>query len=768
MVYVRFVLLFMFVFNLNLSAVTKTISNPQSIMTGARGLSLGGSPVLEGDLSNVIVNPSSISDINQLPFSITSQKLLGEFSYLLFSVGMPKTVVYKKDDEIKRIKFGFGLSYANLNLKDIPKTEIYNDLPYQTGSFNSGFNVLHLSAGTKFYEIYSLNKISVGTALKFVNQYVSSESASTFGIDFGVMATKYIEYLQLDSVEFGGAIQNLMSPAMKFDKTGNEASLPMSLYLGGKLNLFNDRLSLLSSLNDQGLSFGIEYELEEGMQVRSSSNFDYYSLGAGLILDNIPTGIANYGLKGRVDFNFTHPKFPMNGDPTYILAVGSLGRSLPKQPQILRPAKDINLISREFVTLSGVGPKNTTVRLYINDRFYQTTLSNKFGRWKIDDVKLLEGVNTIYIKSYDIAKDFSIQSNEVIVISDTQGPELDVRIFPDSSTLEVYVDSDESLSNLSVMLNDDQMRMKKDSKSREKIDPSDKVKALYKYGVTYIGRTDLPENLINNSAPPNELNYLEVFATDESGNSLELDKIPFFGSITSPLDKTVHYNDTMLFIGQSSKLLNNVYINKTAVYVDPDKNFSFPIDLEPGKNLIETTFETVNSKVLNFYTRVLRLVSYPDMNPKVKGRREIEFLSTLGILHGDDDGYFYPTRVVSRQYITKLMVLAMEEPFEEDVAIDLFSDVPKDHPFAKYIQAGVNSGLVFAFPDGRFRPDQELTLSEAIYLLSNSGVIDYEEVEDADRLVTRAQLAEFLAYTPRFERKIEKLIDWEKGYSKPK
>ena len=40
----------------------------------------------------------------------------------------------------------------------------------------------------------------------------------------------------------------------------------------------------------------------------------------------------------------------------------------------------------------------------------------------------------------------------------------------------------------------------------------------------------------------------------------------------------------------------------------------------------------------------------------------------------------------------------------------------------------------------------------------------YEEVEDAERLVTRAELAEFLAYTPRFERKIARLIDWEKGY----
>jgi hypothetical protein len=767
MKYIQLFFIFLFVLNSGLYSVSKTISNPQSIMTGARGISLGGSPILEGDISNVIVNPSSISDIDQLPFSITSQKLLGEFSYLLFSIGMPKTVVYKKDDEIKRIKFGFGLSYANINLKDIPETEIYNDLPYQTGSFNAGFNVIHLSAGTTFYEMYSLNKISAGTALKFVNQYISSESASTFGIDFGVIATKYIDYLQLDSVEFGGAIQNLMSPAIKFGSTGNEASLPLSLYLGSKLNLFNERLALLTSLNDLGLSFGIEYELEEGMHVRSSSNFDYYSLGAGLVLDNISTGIANYGLKGRVDFNFTHPKYPMNEDPTYILSIASLGRSLPKQPQILRPARDVNLISKDFVSLSGVGPKNTTVRLYINDRFYQTTLSNKFGRWKIDKVVLLEGINTMYIKSYDISKDFSVQSNEVVVISDTEGPQLDVRIIPDKSTLEIYVDSDESLSNLSVMLNEEQMRMKKDSKSQAKVDPSDKIKTLYKYAVTYIGRSDLPENLKNNSAPPNELNYLEVFATDESGNSLELDKIPFFGSITSPLDKTVHYNDTMLIIGQSSSLLNNVYINKTAAYIDPDKNFSFPIDLEPGKNLIETTFETVNSKVLNFYTRVLRLVSYPDMNPKVKGRREIEFLSTLGILHGDDDGYFYPTRVVSRQYITKLMVLAMEEPVEEEVAIDLFSDVPKDHPFAKYIQAGVNSGLVFAFPDGKFRPDQELTLSEAIYLLSNAGVIDYEEVEDADRLVSRAQLAEFLAYTPRFERKIEKLIDWEKGYSKP-
>ena len=46
----------------------------------------------------------------------------------------------------------------------------------------------------------------------------------------------------------------------------------------------------------------------------------------------------------------------------------------------------------------------------------------------------------------------------------------------------------------------------------------------------------------------------------------------------------------------------------------------------------------------------------PDINPRVKGRREIEFLSTIGILHGNDDGNFYPERAVTRQYLTKIML----------------------------------------------------------------------------------------------------------------
>ena len=134
---------------------------------------------------------------------------------------------------------------------------------------------------------------------------------------------------------------------------------------------------------------------------------------------------------------------------------------------------------------------------------------------------------------------------------------------------------------------------------------------------------------------------------------------------------------------------------------------------------------------------------------------------------GDDDGNFYPKRNVTRQYIAKLMVLALEEPIVE-VTYDLFDDVSQDHPFASYIQTGLNTGFIFAFPDGTFKPEQEMTLTEVVDLLSSAGIIDYIEVEEADQLVTRAQLAEFLAYTPKLEKKIEKLINWDIGYDVPK
>ena len=92
--------------------------------------------------------------------------------------------------------------------------------------------------------------------------------------------------------------------------------------------------------------------------------------------------------------------------------------------------------------------------------------------------------------------------------------------------------------------------------------------------------------------------------------------------------------------------------------------------------------------------------------------------------------------------------------------------MPKTDPDAPYIQAAVENGLAFAYPDGTFKADQPLTLSEALFLLSNARIVDAQPELDEDQYIKRRELAQYLSYSPRYELQIERLIDWERGYNK--
>ena len=136
-----------------LNAVSKTIYNPQTSMVGANSIALGHSPVLENDLTNVIFNPASISQLNAYPFSTTMYRLYGEFEYFVMSLGGPRTFVLKTENNKQKKRFGFSASYAQVKLDDIPNTVSYNDLPYEVGSYAAGFRVGHFAAATQFYDL---------------------------------------------------------------------------------------------------------------------------------------------------------------------------------------------------------------------------------------------------------------------------------------------------------------------------------------------------------------------------------------------------------------------------------------------------------------------------------------------------------------------------------------------------------------------------------------------------------------------------------------
>jgi hypothetical protein len=86
---------------------------------------------------------------------------------------------------------------------------------------------------------------------------------------------------------------------------------------------------------------------------------------------------------------------------------------------------------------------------------------------------------------------------------------------------------------------------------------------------------------------------------------------------------------------------------------------------------------------------------------------EIECLVDLGITTGFDDGTFRPSALITRQAVVAWLWRLAGEP--DPGALPQFSDVPEGHPFEDAIAWASIAGIANGFPDGTFRPGDEVT-----------------------------------------------------------
>jgi hypothetical protein len=773
MTHIKQVIILFFLFTLSVIGITRTISNPQINMVGASTSSLGTTnPVLNGDIGAVFINPASLAEIEAMPLSITQKNIMGEFDYNIINFGIPIKMKLPVNRPTPPHRISLGLSYGSLILENIPNTIEDNGQIWKVGSFSSGVEIIQLTGATSFYDLFGFNILSTGVNLKHISQLVNGEESSTIGIDIGGIVSKHLEMPYVDKVSFGASIQNIIAPAITWEETGNETLLPFTFILGAGADLLDEKLHLYINNGIENVTVAGEFDLANGLFLRAAFESQRLSMGTGIIFDRVATGFAKRDYSLRLDYTYTeYSDTILENDPNHVFSISFLGASQPREPQILYPNQEIIITKSQHYPLSGLGQKNTTVRLYNHDALVQTTVSNKHGKWEAGRFPLKEGKNVVYVKSIDIKTDSSLESNRVTIFSDTIPPSLDIKINPiDNYNLEVMVVSNEQLTSIEGLIGDIELEfksLKKEVIPEKSILKSQAIRVtLPNTASKWSATLPMPEGLVNGSYLKQEgMSYLEINAIDTAGNFSPITSIPFFFSMKFPNDKHVHYKDSLRFIGNTSETIKSLLINDNAVYLDSYNQFAIPIALEPGKNKISFKIKTLNEKDLEYFMRILRLVTYPDLNEKVKGRREIEFLSTIGVLEGSEDGNFYPDESVTREYIAKLMVLSNQDYITiSEPEYDLFPDVRQNHPFAKYIQAGIENGLIFAFPDGTFKPSQTLTLAETVFLLSSAGIIEYQDVDSGDSYLTRAQLAEFLAYTPEYEELIERLIDWERGY----
>ncbi|MFA5840089.1 MAG: S-layer homology domain-containing protein [Candidatus Margulisiibacteriota bacterium] len=198
-------------------------------------------------------------------------------------------------------------------------------------------------------------------------------------------------------------------------------------------------------------------------------------------------------------------------------------------------------------------------------------------------------------------------------------------------------------------------------------------------------------------------------------------------TLTSPTDKMVVYQDFVTVAGRvdatggegdNSPII--VKINEINIPVNKDMTFSADIPVEKfGKNLVAVKAESGATQVAQ-EVRLVRLVSFADVPDGFWAKQPIENTSTVGLINGYPDGSFKPSNELTRAELATLMIRAMGIETKGQ-AQSSFKDVSKNHWAARYLEEAKRLGLIEGYktPKGYvFRPNNKVKMSEAVAILA--------------------------------------------------
>ena len=190
-------------------------------------------------------------------------------------------------------------------------------------------------------------------------------------------------------------------------------------------------------------------------------------------------------------------------------------------------------------------------------------------------------------------------------------------------------------------------------------------------------------------------------------------------------------------------------------------------------------------------TQTVKIKQFTDVHDSYWASESIKYLATAGVMGGYPDGSFKPERIVSRAELASILVKAKGLPIPK-VYMTSYTDLPRDNWASAYVKAAVDSGYMTGRQGGKFEPakgatraetvaavvkfdDKELPMelragpfpdmtarewsSRYVEAAKQSGMLDYLKGQDfeANKSITRAELAELLAKTTYGQAKIDQI-----------
>ena len=223
--------------------------------------------------------------------------------------------------------------------------------------------------------------------------------------------------------------------------------------------------------------------------------------------------------------------------------------------------------------------------------------------------------------------------------------------------------------------------------------------------------------------------YFYIAINDRTmDGALEVDGVRTEGNISVNYDENLYvYTVNAVFTntGQDKPVLNRDDHFGYIVGYPEDYRTGEPTDdvslwpVKPEGNITRAEVASIFYRLLTDASRdyyFTRSNPYPDVNEGDWFNNAISTLTRAGVLSGRTDGTFDPNGAITRAELSTIAARFYEASYS---GADFFPDI-HGHWAQEYINSAASIGLIFGYPDGTFRPDNNITRAETVSIINRT------------------------------------------------
>jgi hypothetical protein len=678
-----------------LHAATGLVDSPELMSVGPRAMSMGrGYTAVDNDPNAVFFNPAGLAHFLHWQGMSMYSNLLSEVNVLTLAVVFPS-------------QWGvFGVGYVNRYVDGISLLSSTDVLPGTTRPDpaqvrNSSYSdsLLILAKPFPVGSFKGFGELNSGLSLKLFNSgasAVTDASSSGYGLDLGMHFLPYA----WPNLKLGFSQTNLLSSIA--NKTGSKDEF-LSLSKFGASYYFPSRgITLtgdldLSPVRSRPLLYhlGTEWQVNPLFYLRGGLDQLYLQQATSTALT------MGLGFKWEnISFDYAyHPFYSEAENTTHYFSISYINRPKPEleisvYPLEIKPGRILTVETRVIHTLplktiEALFPDNTTQKLE-----YDNNTGKWYALWSVPAEGMQLGDYQVTVRAEDIQKTVNTARSTTMNLTFDQPILEKVSLVDRSITYE-----------RSVII-------------------SGNVK--YALGL-----------LINGKAVSFNTEtgwFTEIKPLQLGKNLIKIEAIGSKGEITSQearILRMADLSDVPIDYYSRQEILTMTTLKLLGIY----SNGTF----RPDQAVSRIEMAVLLNKLKNWTIRpeAATVANFDDVRPSFWGFPYVENAIAAKYLTGYDDGKFHPELAVTRLQTISILAKLEDLNLTGNVNALPFTDIPKGHWGAPYLQAVLDNGLLSGRAGSQFYPNEALN---------------------------RSVLANWLGRTTIFKQYMKDLYDWGIGY----